>query len=302
MADLLPQDDEEEVSSIDAVFTPEYQGMIFFRGKPILTARLPDKQGYVVLRSLADAFGLSRTSFINRLKRRGNYFSQYVCKITIMTKGGPQAQLCMNAHAVPLFISTASVEAVKDPAARELLTAFIQECHAVLAEHFGISEQGEMEVMRSAMARMVIEREAEDRDLAGRDKTAYVDQQIARLKQENDEKVGQIRKAFGELRGQIKAIAATPNVERLTPEQVGQINMTVRTLGYLLQERGIPNPYQRIYSNIFRMTGVGATERIRQADFEMVIGWMEQQIVRINQSPKLSPDQADDLADKLLGD
>jgi hypothetical protein len=281
----------------DTVHEPEAQDEIPFRGRQMVAAKLADGQGYVSLNSVANAFGITRQALFARLNRKNDWFSPYIARIRLQTAGGPQAMVCMNAVALPLFLAGTSLESVKDPEARSVLAAFLSEARDILAEHFGITERGEMDFMRVTMARLVAEREAEDRGLEGRAKQSYVDEQIAQVRREHEEKIEQIRKAYSELRTQIRA--ATPTPERLTPEQVGQVSNTVRALGYLLQERGVDNPYPRVYATIWRMSGVGTTERIPQAKFEEIMTWMEKQIQILSQAPRLSSEQEENLLDSL---
>jgi hypothetical protein len=288
---------EEPFAAEDAlaatVYEPELQNEIPFRGRQLAAARLADGQGYVSLNSVAAAFGITRQALFARLGRKNDWFSPYIARIRLQTAGGPQAMVCMNAVALPLFLAGTSLESVKDPEARLTLSAFLTEARDVLAEHFGITERGEMDFMRMTMARLVAERQAEDQGLEGRTKQSYVDEQVTQMRQEHEEKIEQIRKAFGDLRSQVRAAAPAP--ERLTPEQAGQVSNTVRALGYLLQERGVNNPYPRVYATIWRMSGVGATERIPQAKFEEIMNWMEKQIQILTAAPRLSPDEEDNL-------
>lgn len=281
----------------DTVYEPEAQDEIPFRGRQMVAAKLADGQGYVSLNSVANAFGITRQALFARLNRKNDWFSPYIARIRLQTAGGPQAMVCMNAVALPLFLAGTSLESVKDPEARSVLAAFLSEARDILAEHFGITERGEMDFMRVTMARLVAEREAEDRGLEGRAKQSYVDEQIAQVRREHTEKIEQIRKAYSELRTQIRA--ATPTPERLTPEQVGQVSNTVRALGYLLQERGVNNPYPRVYGTIWRIAGVGTTERIPQSKFEEIMTWMEKQIQILSSAPRLSPEQEENLLDSL---
>ncbi len=70
----------------------------------------------------------------------------------------------------------------------------------------------------------------------------------------------------------------------------------MRALGYLLQERGVNNPYPRVYAAIWRTAGVGTTERILQAKFEEIMNWTEKQIRILTSAPRLSSEE-----DNLLG-
>lgn len=73
----------------------------------------------------------------------------------------------------------------------------------------------------------------------------------------------------------------------------------MRALGYLLQERGVNNPYPRVYATIWRMAGVGTTERIPQSKFEEILNWMEKQIQVLTSAPRIPPEEEDDLLSGL---
>ena len=268
-------------------FTPLRERSIEFSGKHIATADLKDGQGYVSLRSLCEAFGLDQRAQRKRLLRSRNYFEPYTVMITLTTAGGPQATLCLMASAVPLFLTGVELERVQDPAARSLLKSFLEEAHAILAEHFGISERGEMQFLRESLARMVAEQESFEETL-----TKKVEAELAEMRQAHEEKVQQIRTAFSGLRQQVVQLESVAGPKtRLTPEQLGQLRQLVATLGSLLQENGVVKPYPGIYMDVTRLTGVSRSEDIRQEDFQMVVSFLQEQINKLVQADKQEPAQ-----------
>ncbi len=263
-------------------FHPVRERVLSFRGIEIVTADLKDGQGYVSINSLCDAFGLERSGQRQRLTRRNGYFEPYTATILLQTPGGPQSALCLMASAVPLFLSGVQFERVQNPEARDLLQTFLDEAHVVLSEHFGISERGELRFIQDAIARMVAEQEVFEDTLSKK-----VEAELAEIRQAHEDKVQQIREAFSNLRQQVvhlDAVAAPKS--RLTPEQSGQLRQLVNTLGLMQQEDGVANPYQAIYMNIFRMTGVGRSEDIRKDDFPAVTAYLEQQIAAMSKRLK----------------
>lgn len=166
-----------------------------------------------------------------------------------------------------LFLTGVELERIQNPEAVEYLRAFLDEAHIVLAEHFNISERGEMQFLQQSLARMIAEQEAFEEQLGKK-----VDEEVAALRKSHEEKVQQIREAFSELRSAIRRIEqyAGPKA-RLTAEQKGQIRETVATLGQLMIDNGVPKPYPGIYMDITRMSGVSKVEDIRQEDFQRVV-------------------------------
>ena len=284
------------------VFRPERERKLLFRGKEIATADLKDGKGYVSVRSLCEAFGIDGRAQRKRLMRQQGYFEAFTATILITTAGGPQPTLCLMASAVPLFLTGVELERVEDSQARQLLKAFLDEAHTVLAEHFGISERGELQFLRESIARMVAEQETFEENLSKK-----VDAELAEMRQAHEEKVIQIREAFSNLRQQvtltdqrvtladqrvtladqrvtrIEAVAGPK--ARLTPEQLGQLRQAVATLGTLMQESGVAKPYPGIYMDITRLTGVSRSEDIRQEDFQQVVDFLDRQIQALVRKP-----------------
>ena len=256
------------------VFKPEQERKLLFRGKEIATADLRDGKGYVSVRSLCDAFGLDQRAQRRRLLRQQGYFAPYTATILMNTPGGPQPTLCLMASSVPLFLTGVELERVQDAETRDLPTTFLDEAHTVLAEHFGISERGELQFLRESVSRMVAEQEQFEDTISKK-----VEAELADLRRAHEEKVRQIREAFSDLRQQVTRLekVAGPKA-RLTPEELGQLRQLVASLGTLLQEQGVPKPYPGIYMDITRLTGVSRSEDIRREDFAMVVDFLEGQI------------------------
>lgn len=268
-----PLENNKAMTDEMPVFRPLRQRILNFHGKDLVTADLRDGLGYVSLRSLCDAFGIDVRAQRKRLMRNA-YFAPSTATILLDTPGGPQPSLCLEATAVPIFLSGLEVNRMQDATVRETLEAFLREVHIVLAEHFGISERGEMQARDRAIARMVIQQENFEEEISKK-----VDAELAEIRRAHEEKVDQIRAAFSALREQVTRLEATSGPRaRLTPEQLGQLRETVATLGALLQESGVSKPFPGIYMDITRLTGVSRSEDIRQEDFPEVIAFLNRQV------------------------
>ena len=264
------------------VFRPVRERALAFRDKEIATADLKDGKGYVSVRSLCEAFGLEARAQRKRLMRQQGYFAPYTATILMTTPGGPQPTLCLMASAVPIFLTGVELDRLQNEEARDLLHTFLEEAHIVLAEHFGISERGEIQFMRESLARMVAEQEAFEDNISKK-----VDAELAEIRRAHEEKIQQIRLAFSNLREQITRIEAVSGPKaRLNPEQLGQLRTLVSTLGTLLQEKGVAKPFPGIYMDITRLTGVSRSEDIRQEDFLMVVEFLNKQIQSITQASR----------------
>ncbi len=265
-----------------APFYPVKERSILFRGKELAVADLKDGQGYISIRSLCSAFNLDQRAQRKRLMRSQNFFEPYTAMIVMTTPGGPQPTLCLMAMYVPMFMTGVELERIKDPEAYELIKAFQEEASTILAENFGISERGEMQMLRESLARMVLMQETYEEQIAKK-----VEAGLAEMRHAHEEKVEQIREAFGNLRQQVTRLEAVAGPKaRLTPEQLGQLRQTTATLGTLLQERGVAKPYPGIYMDITRLTGVSRSEDIRQEDFPQVIAFLESQVEALTKGGK----------------
>jgi ElaB/YqjD/DUF883 family membrane-anchored ribosome-binding protein len=269
------------------VFRPINERKLRFRDKEIATANLKDGKGYVSVRSLCEAFGLDQRAQRKRLMRQQGYFEPYTAMILVNTPGGPQPTLCLMASAVPLFLTGVELERIQDEDTRQLLLAFLDEAHTVLAEHFGISERSELQFLRDSLGRMVAEQEHFMEALSKK-----VDAELAEIRKAHEEKVQQIRDAFSNLRKQVSQLekVAGPKA-RLSPEQMGQLRQIVATLGTLMQENGVAKPFPGIYMDITRLTGVSRAEDIRQEDFASVLEFLEGQIKSLTSAGKKVTDR-----------
>lgn len=268
-------------------FNPVRERKVPFRDKEFITADLKDGKGYVSVRSLCDVFGLDVRAQRKRLMRNQNFFEPYTATILMTTPGGPQKTLCLMSFAVPMFLTGVELERMADPEARAVMQSLMEEAMAVLAEHFGMSEQGEMRFLRESLARMVAEQELFEENLSKK-----VEAELAELRRAHEEKVQQIRAAFSDLRQQVTRIESVAGPKaRLTPEQLGQLRQMIATLGGLLQARGVAKPYPGIYMDITRLTGVSRSEDIRQEEFAGVIAFLQKQVDTLTGTKPAQPEQ-----------
>jgi len=266
---------EEEMTDDFAVIIPEEEGILEHGELRFHTANAPNGLGFVSLNSICDMFGLNPDAQRRRIGRQDSYYRPFTALMELTTEGGKQTVFCLRADAVPIFLTGVSLERLKDTEGKERLRAFLQEAHTVLAEHFDLSERGELDFHRDALARAVALHEG----MEGRLDEA-IDEALNRMREEHAAKVQEIREAFSGLRKTVRNMEKYVGPgERLTPEQLGQLKATVDRLAALMQEkRGVARPYQGIYVDIFNRAGVSRSEHIRQEFLPDILLYLDDQI------------------------
>ena len=231
-------------------------------------------QGFVALHSLCDAFGIDYSSQRKRLYRTA-VFRDHAPLVYLSTAGGRQAQVCLSAFAVPAFLMGVETARVASDEAREMLEAFQEEGMIVLAEHFGLSERGEMRFLRESVVRMTLEQDAfEEMVVRNIEKELNADRQV------REEKIQQIREAFLHLRDQIRVMEQVVGPrQRITPEQIGSLREMVMVLGELLIRAGeSKRPWPAIYSDMTLQFGFSKVEDITQEAYPKVEQFLDRQV------------------------
>jgi hypothetical protein len=272
-------EEEEAILESQRTLDPVSEQELKFQGKIIKTATMQNGQGFVVLRSLCDAFDLNYSGQRQRVQRT-NIFREHSVLVRISTAGGRQAQPCLSAFAVPAFLMGVETSRVASDEARAMLEAFQEEGMIVLAEHFGLSERGEIRFLRESVVRMTIQQEAFEEQVV-----KNVEKELALDRVGREEKIQQIREAFGKMREQIRTLekVAGPKL-RVTPEQLGQIRQMVMVLGELMIMTGEnKKPWPSIYTGIVIQFGFSKAEDITQEAFPEVMDFLERQVQAFRQ-------------------
>lgn len=266
-------DADEPILAAQRALDPDGEGEFTFQDRKIKTVTMRNGQGFVVLRSLCDAFALDYNGQRQRLYRTA-IFREHATLIRVSTAGGRQAQVCLSAFAVPGFLMGVETSRVTNDVTRQLLEAFQEEGMIVLAEHFGLSERGEIRFLRESVVRMTAEQQAfEDQVIKN------IDRELAADRAAREEKIQQIREAFARMREQIRALEQTAGPrQRITPEQLGQLRQTVMVLGELMIRSGeSKRPWPAIYTDIMLHFGFPRSEDITQEAFPQVIAFLDRQ-------------------------
>ncbi len=156
-----------------------------------------------------------------------------------------------------------------------MLEAFQEEGMIVLAEHFGLSERGEMRFLRESVVRMTLEQDAFEEMVV-----RNIEKELAADRQAREEKIQQIREAFLHLRDQIRVIEQVVGPrQRITPEQIGSLREMVMVLGELLIRAGeSKRPWPAIYSDMTLQFGFSKVEDITQEAYPKVEQFLDRQV------------------------
>lgn len=275
--------EDESALAAQRALDPKSESVLNFHGKQIRTAAMQNGQGYVLLRGLCEAFDLSYSTQRQRVYRT-TLFQDNSAQVYFSTPGGRQAQLCLSAFAVPAFLMGIETGRIASPDAKALLEAFQHEGMIILAEHFGLSERGEIEFLRESLARMVVQ---QDRFEAQMDESVKaVNQAVQAERQAHEEKVQQIRDAFGKMRDQIRVLENKVGPkQRISTEQIGELRERVMVLGELLIRAGeSKRPWPMIYSDITLQFGFAAVADITIEAYPKVEEFLNRQIQAVREA------------------
>ncbi len=233
---MTEQDDEPVVASQRAL-DPHSESEMTFQGRKIRTASMQNGQGFVALHSLCDAFGIDYSSQRKRLYRTA-VFRDHAPLVYLSTAGGRQAQVCLSAFTVPAFLMGVETARVASDEAREMLEAFQEEGMIVLAEHFGLSERGEMRFLGESVVRMTLEQDAFEEMVV-----RNIEKELTADRQSREEKI----------------------------QQIGALREMVMVLGELLIRAGeSKRPWPAIYSDMTLQFGFSKVEDITQEAYPKV--------------------------------
>ncbi len=256
----------------DTIFTPKKQDTFEWNGVSIIRVDIGDNQGYVAVGSIAEVFSIDPRTFLWRVEH-SQFFEPYI--IWALIKGKQtRPQLCLMAAAMPLFVARGDLENCKTAEGRERLKLFLEDSMAVLAEHFGISERQELQLLLEINRQQVTEQRLIDE---GTD-PKKIQAELAKLRQEHDEKVQQIREAFAGLRKLVVDYNKAAGEECITEEQQGEVHIAVKTLGQLLEREGTQDPYPGIYWNITRISGRASYKQIPKSKYKDIMEHLNNRI------------------------
>lgn len=266
---------------------PQTESVLEFQGKEIAVVALEDPIQYIVVASFCQTFGIDVASERRRLGRK-SWFEEYTRMVMVTTAGGPQASLCLRVDALPTFMLGINLEKISAEADRELFRTFMDQSSAILAEYWGLSEEGEVRFLREQMARMIAEHAADEAGMSERERIDYVEVEVRKLREDFEEKIEMMRKLYAAMREDYRSVTRVirPGRQKLTEEMLGDVRDRVNYLAQLrIEHFREEKPYPMIWGYINRSIGGVSTYRDLGVDkYQEVVDWLDGEIAAIHKA------------------
>ena len=261
----------------------------------------PEGTIYVPLRPLCVALGLNVPGQIQRIRRRRAY-AEMLRTLPVPTGGGRQEVICLNIEALPGWlagIDTSRVRAELEErlvgyqqwARRRIADAFFAElaggrgdASAVTPTAGDASALDQIEAFGLALAAFARQqREFELRYATDQQEVRgalnHFGGEVARL----DSRLDRAAEAFASLVRDVTIRLDGSDI--ITDAQQADIKALVQAVGRQMQQRGLANPYQSIWTSLYKQFRVPTYSRIKIAQYPAVMAWLEEQ--------QRAPDAAD---------
>jgi hypothetical protein len=259
----------EEMQSI----VPVRQQAVEFYGDQVLAAQLADGTIWVPLRPLCDALGVAWAAQRVRLNRDPVLAGEQGVIVTI-TPGGPQEMVALPLKLLPGFLFGLQASRVK-PELREKIIRYQRDCYEALWNAFkadilpgataspaDLSGAEQALVLAEAVAGLAREHLAlERRQTVMADYLRGYIQQTARTLDDHDTRLQALELRLGG--------AAT-----ISEAEAGEIALAVKNVAKLLEGRGITNPYQQVWGDLYRRFRVAAYRNLPAARYAEVLAWL----------------------------
>jgi len=253
----------------------------------------PDGAIYVPLRPLCVALGLNVPGQIQRIRRRKAY-AEMLRTLPVPTAGGRQDLICLDIEALPGWLAGIDTSRVRSEleerlvgyqqwARRRIADAFFAElaggrgdARAVGPTAGNGSALDQIEAFGLALTAFARQqREFELRYVTDhaevRGELTHLGGEIARL----DGRLDRAAEAFATLVRDVTIRLDGSDV--ITDAQQADIKAMVQAIGREMQRRGLANPYQSIWTSLYKQFRVPTYSRIKIAQYPAVMAWLEEQ-------------------------
>jgi hypothetical protein len=267
---------------------PVREAQVEFYGDTLLAVEGPDSQIYVPLRPICDAIGLSWPGQRERALRNP-VLAEALQGVRVTrtpsgsSGGGPQTTLCLPLDMLPGWLFGINAERVK-PELREKILRYQRECFRVLWNAFkgdvvpaaaapppDLNPVEQALLLAEAVASMAREHLAlEQRVTTIADYTRGFIQQTRAHQAQTDHRLGAAEDRLTTLELHLSAGAT------ISEAQAAEIALAVKNVAHNLEERGIANPYQQVWGELYKRYRVGAYRNLPATRYEEALGWLQE--------------------------
>jgi len=273
-------------------------------GGTIVAVRVPSGDIYVPIRPVCDRLGVDPQAQTRRI-RRDEVLAEGLRSVQVETEGGAQTLLCLEIEGVPLWLAGIEPSRVRVEL-RERLKTFKRWVRRRVYEAF-VVETGIGELPGSAAIITPEGAEASPLDQIesfGLALAAFARQQRqfeARYTAEMetvhdrldhlDTRLDRAAQAFGSLMREVQIRLDLSDV--ITDAQATEIKELVQAIAQEQSRRGgAENAYRSLWSEIYRRFRVPSYHQVKQAQFPMVMAWLQAQQAAFDVPPSSPGDRS----------
>jgi hypothetical protein len=275
---------------------PERERTVDFYGDPIQVAQSTDGTLYVALRPISDFLGLDFSSQRHRVLRDEVMAERLTSVLMTAADGRQREQLCLPLDLLPGWLFGVSPRQAR-PEIAEKLKRYRTECFRVLWQAFAGETASivavptaapvpttenvaleHIERMALAIAQMAREQRAFEQQVDTRF-TALQASLQTELAAQHTEVMGRLDQAaaiVGSLMRRVNAVEGmVTSGATISETQAAEISALVRSIAGELAQRGVgKNPYQGVFSALYRQFRVSSYHNIPAKRFGEVMAWL----------------------------
>ena len=285
----------DEIADAGVVIEPVEQRLVVLTpagNDEVLAARIDTSEIYLPIRPICTALGIQWATQRRKIMS-DDVLAESTRTLRLETRGGPQNLVCMDVEAIPLWLAGIEPSRVRADL-RDRLMAYKRWVRKVVYEAFaretGIVPSAtaapvsvhpdavtleHIEHMALAIAQMAREQRAFEQ---------HVDTRFTALQSEimeqRTEVMGRLDQAASVVGGLLRRLNAVESMvtmgQTISETQAAEISALVRSIAGELAQRGAgKNPYQGVFSALYREFRVSSYHNIPARRFAEVMAWLK---------------------------